>query len=121
VRFGGGLKSICSKFNGKAARCVPKGGTQRPLHNPFWLDEEFVLEIMARNFLGTPLRRWIEYLAAILLGNAIYYFSLVPHLPPVLRHQGFLLDWGSLVDFIVCLGVYGLIRVGSKMRLSRSG
>ena len=77
--------------------------------------------MMARNFLGTPLRRWIEYLVAILLGNAIYYFSLVPHLPPVLRHQGFLLDWGSLVDFIVCVGVYGLIRVGSKMRLSRSG
>jgi hypothetical protein len=78
-------------------------------------------EFMAGNFLGTPIRRWIEYLIAILLGNAIYYFSLVPHLPPVLRHQGYLLDWGSLVDFIVCLGVYGLIRVGSKMRLSRSG
>ncbi len=25
----------------------------------------------------------------------IYYFSLVAHLPPALRHQGFLLDWGS--------------------------
>ena len=34
VLFGGGLKSICSNFNGNAARCVPKGGTQRPLHKP---------------------------------------------------------------------------------------
>ncbi|MFY9803845.1 MAG: hypothetical protein WA713_00105 [Candidatus Acidiferrales bacterium] len=79
------------------------------------------MEFMAGNFLGTPLRRWIEYLAAILLGNAIYYFSLVPHLPKALRHQGFLLDWGSLVDFLVCLAVYGLIRLGSKMRISGSG
>jgi hypothetical protein len=76
---------------------------------------------MARSFLGTSLRRWIEYLVAILLGNAIYYFSLVPHLPQALRHQGFLLDWGSLVDFIVCAGVYGLIRLGSKMRFSGNG
>ncbi|MFZ1975235.1 MAG: hypothetical protein WAU89_20485 [Candidatus Acidiferrales bacterium] len=85
------------------------------------LQVAIIREFMARNFLGTPVRRWIEYLIAILLGNAIYYFSLVPHLPPALRHQGFLLDWGSLVDFIVCLGVYGLIRVGSKLRLSGSG
>lgn len=48
------------------------------------------------------------------MGNAIYYFSLVPHLPAVLRHQGFLLDWGSLVDFVVCLGVYGLIRLARR-------
>lgn len=80
-----------------------------------------VREFMARSFLGTSLRRWIEYLVAILLGNAIYYFSLVPHLPQALRHQGFLLDWGSLVDFIVCAGVYGLVRLGSNMRFSGSG
>jgi hypothetical protein len=76
---------------------------------------------MARSFWGTPFRRWVEYLVAILLGNAIYYFSLVPHLPQALRHQGFLLDWGSLVDFLVCVGVYGLIRLGAKMRLSGIG
>jgi hypothetical protein len=65
-------------------------------------------------------RPWVEYLAAILLGNAIYYFSLVPHLPQAWRHQGFLLDLGSLLDFCVCLAVYGLIRVASKMRFSRT-
>jgi hypothetical protein len=68
-----------------------------------------------RQFLGVTPRRWVEYLIAILLGNAIYYFSLVPHLPDSLRHQGFDMDWGVLVDFVVCVCVYGLIRVGSSL------
>ena len=70
---------------------------------------------MGRKFLGITVRRWIEYTAAILVGNAIYYFSLVPHLPPAFRHREFLLDWGSATDCVVCLVVYGLIRLGSKL------
>jgi len=70
---------------------------------------------MAQQFLGVTPRRWVEYLVAILLGNAIYYFSLFPHLPGALRHQGFVIDWGVLVDFVVCLAVYGLIRLGSSL------
>jgi hypothetical protein len=70
---------------------------------------------MGRKFLGITVRRWIEYIAAILIGNAIYYFSLLPHLPPAFRHREFLLDWGSATDFVVCLAVYGLIRLGSKL------
>jgi len=70
---------------------------------------------MARQFLGITLRRWLEYLAAILIGNAIYYFSLVPHLPEALRHQGFQIDWGMLLNFAVCVAVYGLIRLGSRL------
>jgi hypothetical protein len=65
-----------------------------------------------RQFLGVAPRRWLEYLIAILLGNAIYSFSLSPHLPAVLRHPGTTLDWGVLVDFLVCAVVYGLIRLG---------
>jgi len=71
---------------------------------------------MARQFLGVTPRRWLEYLVAILLGNAIYYFSLVPHLPDSLRHQGFSIDGGVLVDFVVCVLVYGLIRLGVRVR-----
>ena len=67
---------------------------------------------MARQFLGATLRRWLEYLAAILLGQLIYDFSLVPHLPNALRHHGSNIDLGMLVNFLVCLGVYGLIRLG---------
>ena len=70
---------------------------------------------MPRKFLGTPLRRWLEYLVAILIGNAIYYFSLVPHLPDSLRHQGFHVDLGMLVDFVICVGVYGLMRVAASL------
>jgi hypothetical protein len=73
------------------------------------------MTVMQRRFLGITVRRWAEYTAAILAGNAIYSFSLVPHLPRALRHQEFLLDWGSAVDFVVCLAVYGLILLGSKI------
>jgi len=70
---------------------------------------------MARQFLGVTPRRWLEYLAAIVLGNLIYYFSLAPHLPEQLRHQVFQIDWGMVVDFAVCAAVYGLIRLGSQL------
>jgi hypothetical protein len=70
---------------------------------------------MARKFLGATPRRWLEYLIAILLGNAIYYFSLVPHLPQTLKHQGFHTDWGTLVDFVICASVYGLIRLAASL------
>lgn len=75
---------------------------------------------MTRKFLGTSLRRWIEYLVAILLGNAIYYFSLQPHLPAVWRHPGSNIDPGLFLDFLVCVGVYGLIRLGVYVQQERS-
>jgi hypothetical protein len=65
-----------------------------------------------RQFLGVTPLKWVEYLIAILIGNAIYYLSLVPHLPEPLRHRGFGMDGGVLIDFAVCVGVYGLIRLG---------
>lgn len=70
---------------------------------------------MARQFLGVTPRRWLEYLIAILLGNAIYYFSLMPNLPEPLRHRGFQTDWGTVVDLAVCGAVYGLIRLGLSL------
>lgn len=66
----------------------------------------------AKQFLGVTPLRWLEYLVAILIGNAIYYLSLAPHLPQVLRHQGFAIDGGVIVDFAVCVAVYWLIRLG---------
>jgi hypothetical protein len=72
--------------------------------------------MMERKFLGLTVRRWLEYLAATVLGNLIYYFSLEPHLPAYLQHnpaRG--LDWGSLIDFLVCVAVFGLIRLGSSL------
>lgn len=64
---------------------------------------------------GMNVRRWLEYLVAILVGNAIYFLSLMPHLPANLRHQAFRIDAGMLLDFLVCVGVYGLIRVARRL------
>ena len=72
----------------------------------------------SRQFLGATPLRWLEYLIAILLGNAIYYFSLYPYLPDILRHRGFAVDWGNFVDFAVCVAVYGLIRLGVHLQRS---
>lgn len=60
----------------------------------------------------TP-RRWIEYLVAILAGNAIYFLVLFPVLPRVLQHQPFRFDLGLLLAFLCCVGVYGVIRLAS--------
>lgn len=73
---------------------------------------------MARQFLGATPRRWLEYLVAILLGQLIYYFSFVPHLPDAFHHHGSNIDLGMLVNFLVCLGVYGLIRLGAYVQRS---
>jgi hypothetical protein len=70
-----------------------------------------------RQFLGVTPLKWLEYLIAILIGNAIYYLSLVPHLPEPLRHRGFGMDGGVLVDFAVCVAVYGLIRLGIRLNV----
>ena len=58
----------------------------------------------------TP-RRWIEYTVAILAGNAIYFLALVPD-SPHLQHQPLRLDLGLLLDFLCCVAVYGVIRLG---------
>jgi hypothetical protein len=71
--------------------------------------------MLERKFVGLTVRRWLEYLAATVLGNLIYYFSLEPHLPAQLQHSGRGIDMDSLVDFVVCIGVYGLIRLGSSL------
>jgi H+/gluconate symporter-like permease len=59
------------------------------------------------------LRRWIEYLVAVLVGNAIYFLILFPDLPPSLQHEPFGFDLGLLLAFVCCVAVYGVIRLGS--------
>ncbi|MGH9738318.1 MAG: hypothetical protein ACRD4X_06975 [Candidatus Acidiferrales bacterium] len=68
-----------------------------------------------KKILGATPRRWLEYLVAILIGNAIYYVSLFRHLPGSMQHHGFQTDLGSLIDLLVCVAVYGLIRLGSSL------
>ena len=72
---------------------------------------------MASVFPAIGWRRWIEYLVAVLIGNAIYYLSLTPHLPPAFRHDQYNVDPGMLLDFAICVGVYWLMRLGIKLSL----
>ena len=68
-----------------------------------------------KQILKLPLRRWAEFLLAILGGNIIYYW-LHPRLPAVLQHQTFRIDWGLGLDFLLCAGVYGVIRSVRRAR-----
>jgi ABC-type uncharacterized transport system permease subunit len=60
------------------------------------------------------LRRWIEYLVAVLVGNAIYFLVLFPVLPESLQHQPLRADAGLLLAFLCCVGIYGVIRLASR-------
>jgi hypothetical protein len=53
--------------------------------------------------------RFASALAAVLLGNAVY-FLLAPYLPPPARHVAFKMDFGLLLDFVFCLAALWLIR-----------
>jgi hypothetical protein len=55
-------------------------------------------------------RRWAEYLVAILIGNILYLF-VEPQLPDGMRHRLFRVDPGLAIDFLLCVGVYGLVRL----------
>jgi hypothetical protein len=57
------------------------------------------------------LPRLLKQFAAVLLGNLLYFFVLMPHLPSAARHTPYCLDWGLLVDLWVCLVIYGLIEL----------
>jgi hypothetical protein len=69
----------------------------------------------------TP-RRWIEYLVSILAGNAIYFLVLFPGLPQSLQHRApspdqtipIHFDLGLILDFLLCVTVYGVIRMASR-------
>jgi hypothetical protein len=64
-----------------------------------------------------PLTRakWIKFLIAILLGNALY-FALSPHLPPAAQHRSWAVDLGTVIDFWFCLLIYGLLELGAYFR-----
>ena len=62
------------------------------------------------------LPRLLKQFAAVLLGSLLYFFVLMPHLPPAARHQPYRLDWGLLVDAWICLAIHGLIDLALRLR-----
>ncbi|MGO8786949.1 MAG: hypothetical protein ACLQVL_06145 [Terriglobia bacterium] len=64
--------------------------------------------------------KWIKFLVAILLGNALY-FALSPHLPLAAQHRSWTLDLGTIVDFWFCLLIYGLLELGAFLSRDDTG
>jgi hypothetical protein len=58
---------------------------------------------------SNTLGNFLDALLAVLAGNAIYYLSM-PHLPPVARHRLFREDFGLVVDFAICLGIFAALK-----------
>ena len=53
-------------------------------------------------------RNFFTSLVAVLVGNAIY-FLVMRYLPPAAQHHWQRIDLGLVVDFWICLVVYGAI------------
>lgn len=66
-------------------------------------------------FSGRGGRAWMDLLGAVLVGNAIYFLLLYPNLPPSWQHRPFVLDLGLVLDFLVCLALYGLARLVQRL------
>jgi hypothetical protein len=62
---------------------------------------------MNRPFLT---RSFWQSLSAVLARNIIY-FSVERYLPPRAQHHIYRIDWGTAVDFWICLACYGLVRM----------
>lgn len=63
--------------------------------------------------------RLLKYLVAILLGNAVYFFLILPHVPPAGRHQPFRIDLGLLLDFWTCVACWGAIEMVTRRRVRK--
>ena len=61
-----------------------------------------------------PKNFW-QSLIAVLVGNALY-FLLMPKLPVPARHNINRLDLGLVVDFWICLVIYGLLELFKRWR-----
>jgi hypothetical protein len=64
-----------------------------------------------------PKNFW-QSLIAVLVGNALY-FLLMPRLPVPARHTTFRFDLGLVVDFWICLVIYGLLELFKRWRRPR--
>jgi hypothetical protein len=53
----------------------------------------------------------MKSLIAVIVGNAIYFLLLMRLLPPAGHHGVARLDLGLLIDFWVCVAVFGVIEL----------
>jgi hypothetical protein len=65
-------------------------------------------------------RRLIKQTIAVIVGNLLYYFVLMPYLPPAGQHRPDKLDLGLIVDFWICVALYGVIELIDRRWLRRA-
>lgn len=65
------------------------------------------------------MRNWLRALAAVVSGNLLYFFVLMPVLPELLRHRPLRWDLGLLLDFVICAVIYRAL--GRLMRPRADG
>ena len=65
--------------------------------------------------MSKTVANFVHALVAVLAGNAAY-FLLMKYLPPRARHVPFQIDLGLVVDFWLCLVVFGLIKTVAGRR-----
>jgi hypothetical protein len=61
------------------------------------------------------MRNFLISLAAVLLGNAVY-FGIMPYLPPAAQHRAYQFDLGLVIDFWLCLVFFGLLHLLARRR-----
>jgi ABC-type uncharacterized transport system permease subunit len=64
---------------------------------------------------------FLKSLVAVVVGNAIYFLLIMPLLPAAGRHGIARIDLGLVIDFWVCLVVFGVIEVVVRKRRAREG
>jgi len=62
---------------------------------------------------------FFQALVAVLAGN-VFYFLLEPHLPLPARHVPPKVDLGMLVDFWLCLVIFGAIKTFASRKSKAS-
>jgi hypothetical protein len=65
------------------------------------------------------LSNFLKSLVAVMVGNAIYFLVIMPLLPPAGRHGIARIDLGLMIDFWVCLVVFGVVEW--LVRIKKSG
>jgi hypothetical protein len=65
------------------------------------------------------LRLLLKQTIAVVVGNLLYFFLLMPHLPAAGQHRPDRLDLGLIVDFWICVAMYGIVELVDR-RLRRT-
>jgi hypothetical protein len=76
------------------------------------------MESRSRQARSLVPRNLLQSAIAVVVGNAIYFLSM-NHLPRAARHGVNRLDLGLVVDFWICLVIYGLLELLKRWRRGR--